>query len=97
MEPEIYSSKDGKSEGEEFQAWWESHPEGYYINCRSSEAMLHRVGCWHLGEPVKWDAEDGDVTRNRKVCHDEWVVLLRWAAKEKMVLVPCGDCLASPG
>jgi hypothetical protein len=54
---------------EAFQRWRESHPRGYFLNCRSPEAwMLHRCECPHVGDTSEDRSETWNLTEHPKVC-----------------------------
>ena len=93
MTPEVFSAADGPEAQARFQQWQAANPGGYYLNRRSAtQAMLHRVGCRHVGGAGEWDQAAGDVARNAKVCHADAAELARWAAGAGVAVVRCSDC-----
>lgn len=90
---EYYSTNQPGAGASEFGRWYSEHPRGFYLNVRGQEAILHKVGCHHLGAPQKWLADDGDVTANPKVCSSSPEELGKWAEANRKVSSTCADCI----
>ncbi len=97
MKPEIFSRDMGNDPQALFQKWQADHPSGFYVNRTStSEGMVHKVGCGHVGGPSDWEPRFGDLVKNAKICHLEPAKLLVWAKDEKVFVTLCEDCKPWP-
>lgn len=93
MQPETFSSENGADAQAKFQQWQADNPSGFYLNLKARKrAMLHRVGCGHVGGAGEWNPESGDVARKAKVCHTDRKTLTDWAAENGYDVDLCADC-----
>lgn len=91
---EVFDSRVDAAATERFVAWTKRNPDGFYLNRKTSRAaMLHRVGCGHLGQPGEWTPDWGDLTRRAKICSRDRDALKAWGRAGGVVIRPCADCL----
>ena len=77
------------SQDQHFKDWLVQHPNGFYLNIVSgkTKAMLHKVGCFHLGY-----GEGVVTTTNAKFADDNLHRLLACASKDGMTFSVCRTC-----
>lgn len=81
MSVEVFDKQDDK----EFKKWLKDNRNGYYLNKRQkNEMMLHKVGCWHLG-----DGEGMNSTTNLKVAAKSVNELFSWADRNGRKINSC--------
>ena len=75
-----------------FQQWRQDHPDGFFLNCKSGQWMLHRVDCKHPGSP-DWEGEDSStLTRTRKICSTQPFELPKHGLIHGKEMGRCKDC-----
>ena len=86
--------QDNSQAHELFQAWRRKHPEGFFLNCKSSAVrMLHRCSCLHPGGTDSLAEDWGSLTRRRKICSEnrtELVALVEGSKRSALKI--CRDC-----
>ena len=77
------------SQDQQFKDWLAQHPNGFYLNMvpGKSKAMLHKVGCFHLGS-----GEDVVTTTHAKFADDNLHKLLACASNEGITFGVCRTC-----
>jgi hypothetical protein len=84
---EFHNDDDG------YSAWVRDNPRGYVLNVKAPtgsgvQAMLHRVGCTHLGPQGGGYQE----TSTKKVCSEYSSALERWGRENSVRVVDCTTC-----
>lgn len=90
----IFNSAESSDSHAKFQLWRRENPDGYVLNCQTSNSgMVHCAKCIHL-EPTGGTTEDGgDFARHGKVCSLSIQDLPEWAAEHGVTSVcRCGHC-----
>lgn len=88
------AAEDGKSAHRGFQRWRAAHPEGFVLNIRGADSILHRTSCDHFGN-VRWGASAavGSLTRTPKAVSDVVQELIDYAVRTFSVNPKiCTDC-----
>ncbi|HZI87841.1 MAG TPA: hypothetical protein VFD48_13490 [Pyrinomonadaceae bacterium] len=86
----VFSSAETANAHKQFIEWVETHPNGFFINRKSStNMMIHATKCGHL-KPYDW----ANQTSNVKACSVSRLKLEHWAEVEGVSeLKVCNDCL----
>ena len=85
---EFNSRKDTQAHSN-FVKWIQASPEGYVINYKGRDSMLHRATCSQF-----LPYEGVDQANNPKLCSLDKRQLEVWAEKqENSALVPCQRCM----
>jgi hypothetical protein len=86
----------GDSKHGAFQRWRGKHREGFFLTLATKRrANLHSaVGCWHIGGyALSAEEAGGSLTRAAKVCADDPLRLIEWAAARDVAVKPCAHCI----
>ena len=96
MGVEVFHTATDPHASSRLQLWLDANPNGYLLNRKSAtSALLHRVGCSHVGSPRDWhDWKPGkaDLCKRLKACHGQRGPLLTWAQSEQIAISYCASC-----
>ena len=95
-EPKLVQFEDGLQAGTQhaqFQEWRQKHPEGFFLNRKTSaNALLHTSLCDHPGN-TEWGAEiRQSLTAKQKICAETVRELEEWAKGNGVAVEECRDC-----
>jgi hypothetical protein len=90
-----FHDENGGNRHDDFQAWRQANPSGYFLAVASrNAAMLHGSRCHHLGDST-WSAREyrKSLTSFRKVVAASESELREWAGSRKVRVSWCQHCV----
>lgn len=89
-----FSFANSKKAHSMFQEWRRSHPDGFFLNCKTTKtAMIHSAQCRHLGN-TEWQASsEASLGKTPKICSENYNELKAFASRQNLRIEPCQHCM----
>lgn len=89
-----FSFANSKKAHSMFQQWRRSHPDGFFLNCKTAKtAMIHHSKCRHSGD-TEWQAtSDASLGKTPKICSPDFYELKAFAARRGLSIEECQHCI----